>query len=882
MLRSVFAILFSGVLAVPAAAQVTRASVSTAGVQGNNASWGPSISQTGRYVVFTSAATNLVAGDTNTLFDVFLRDRDTDADGILDEVGAVATTRLSIGDGGAEANGRSQDPQITPDGRYVVFSSTATNLLTGTAAAPPPAPDAGSQIYRLDRTNGTIVRVSETADGTAANGTSVTPVVSASGDVVVFLSNATNLAPAGSTSTSLFVREITADTTTRLAVPDVPAASFAFVGFTQPTISADGSRVAYRAIRFSDPLQPIDQFGAFVTDRLTGTVTPILSPSLGGSITSIQLTASGTSAIVSSGETTLRQVLASGAETPARTAPGIQGGMAPAGSPSGRYVLAGSGVLLDFELGTSTSLGLVPFDSDFSDGDRWLAVSSATTTVVAGDTNDTNDIFVLDLPDVLDADDDTLDDRWETLFSVTDPGADPDGDGQTNAQEEDAGTHPNGLVRRFLAEGATGAFFHTAIALANPDPALAATAVLTFDRGDGTQARRSIAIPAGRSAVVDVGAVSGFEAADVSTTVESDRFLGIERSMTWGSAAATPYGSHAETSTAAPSATWFLAEGSTVVGFDLFYLLQNPQATTTHTTVRFLLPTGTVITRTYDLAPGSRTTIYVNQVAGLEETDVSGDITADAPIVVERAMYRSAEGQPFALGHASMGVTAPATSWFLAEGATGSFFDLYVLIANPGATDATVQALYARPDGSTVTQTYTVRAHSRFSVYVDAVAGLENTPVATTLTSTNSVPIVAERAMYWPGGFFDYYEGHSSAGRTATALDWVVAAGETGGAATAQTFILIANTENRAGQATVTLLPDVASTAAPPPPAPFNLTLPPNSRTTVPITMDGRYGARVTSTGGSPVQLVVESSVYRSVGDVVWSAGSNALATPVP
>jgi hypothetical protein len=46
--------------------------------------------------------------------------------------------------------------------------------------------------------------------------------------------------------------------------------------------------------------------------------------------------------------------------------------------------------------------------------------------------------------------------------------------------------------------------------------------------------------------------------------------------------------------------------------------------------------------------------------------------------------------------------------------------------------------------------------------------------------------------------------------------------------------------------------------------------------------MDGRYGARITSTGGSPVQLVVESSVYRSVGDVVWSAGSNALATPVP
>ena len=61
-----------------------------------------------------------------------------------------------------------------------------------------------------------------------------------------------------------------------------------------------------------------------------------------------------------------------------------------------------------------------------------------------------------------------MDNRWETLFGVTNPTADPDADGETNAQEEDAGTHPNGQVRRFLAEGATGWFFHTSIALANP------------------------------------------------------------------------------------------------------------------------------------------------------------------------------------------------------------------------------------------------------------------------------------------------------------------------------------------------------------------------------------------------------------------------------
>jgi hypothetical protein len=866
--------------AAPASAQVVRVSVSTAGVEANNSSGRSSISETGRYVVFDSYATNLVAADTNNTSDIFLRDRDTDVDGVFDEAGAVATTRLSTGDASAEANGFSQDPQITPDGRYVVFASNATNLLPGTAGTPPAPAGTGYQIYRIDRTNGAVVRVSETADGVAANGGSVAPVVSANGNVVVFLSNATNLAAASPTTTSLFVRDITADTTARLALPTVPADSFSSVGFAQPTISADGSKVAYRVIRFTDPLEPINDYGAFVTDRTAGTVTPIVSASLNGAITSIHLTASGTSVIISSGETTLRRALASGAETPILTATGVQGGMAPAGSPSGRYALAGSGLLLDFDLATSTTLGLVPFDTDFSGNDRWLAVSSATATLVAGDTNNTNDIFVIDLPDILDADNDTMDDRWETLFGVTDPTADADADGQTNAQEEDAGTHPNGQVRRFLAEGATGGFFHTSIGLANPSPTLAASAVLTFDRGDGTRVRRPIAIPAGRSAVVDVGAVTGVETADVSTTVESDRGLGVERSMTWGASPTAIYGSHSETATAAPSTTWFLTEGSTVLGFDLFYLLQNPQTTTTHATVRYLLPSGTVISRTYDLAPGSRTTIYVNQVAGLDETDVSGDVTADAPIVVERAMYRGAPGQPFAIGHNSMGVTAAATSWFLAEGATGSFFDLFVLIANPGPTDATVQARYARPDGSTVTQTYTVRANSRFSVYVDSVPGLENTSVATTLTSTNAVPIVAERAMYWPGGFFDYYEGHSSAGSTTTALEWVVGGGENGGSNATQTFVLIANTANTAGEATLTLLPASGFTGTVP--APTVVPLPANSRTTVPITaVTGAFGVRVLSTGGSPVPLVVESAVYRSAGGVLWSAGSNALATPV-
>ena len=178
----------------------------------------------------------------------------------------------------------------------------------------------------------------------------------------------------------------------------------------------------------------------------------------------------------------------------------------------------------------------------------------------------------------------------------------------------------------------------------------------------------------------------GLESTDVSTTVESDRFLGVERSMTWGAVADAIYGSHAETATPSPSTTWFLAEGSTVLGFDLFYLLQNPQATTRHATVNFLLPSGTPISRTYTLAPGSRTTIYVNQVAGprrdrrlrrrsapTRRLSWSGRCTAACPASRSRS------------GPTRWACRRRRRRWFLAEGATGAFFDLFVLIANPGA-----------------------------------------------------------------------------------------------------------------------------------------------------------------------------------------------------
>ena len=103
---------------------------------------------------------------------------------------------------------------------------------------------------------------------------------------------------------------------------------------------------------------------------------------------------------------------------------------------------------------------------------------------------------------------------------------------------------------------------------------------------------------------------------------------------------------------AAPSTTWYLAEGSTAGDFSLFYLLQNPGATAATATVRYLRPSPQPpIERTYTLAPRSRTTVPVDGVAPeLASTDVSGVITATAPIIVERSMYTNAGGVVWAAG----------------------------------------------------------------------------------------------------------------------------------------------------------------------------------------------------------------------------------------
>jgi hypothetical protein len=489
-----------------------------------------------------------------------------------------------------------------------------------------------------------------------------------------------------------------------------------------------------------------------------------------------------------------------------------------------------------------------------------------------------------------DTDNDALPNDWETRFGL-DPGAgggdngaggDPDGDGRTNFQEYTEGSHPRGFVITYLAEGATGTFFDTRIALANPT-ATPAHVLCRYQKDDGTVvADYRTMLPFSRL-TIDVDGVASMASAAFSSLIEADVQVVADRTMTWGTGG---YASHAERGVLTRTATtWYLAEGATHGTFDLFYLIQNPGPVAATVEIAYLRPAPAApVFRSYTVAANSRQTIHIDDVPGLAETDVSAAIrsTNDVPIIVERAMYFTRPDQVFGAGHESAGVTAAQTRWFLAEGATGSFFNMFILVANPSNDAADVQFDYLLTNGQVVTRTRTIAANSRLTLNVAAEAPeLASANMSTVVTATNSVPIVVERAMWWPAGF-SWQEAHNSPGEIVTGTRWAVAEGESGGAQGTQTFLLIANTSTFAGSARVLLLFEDGTTAE------RVFSLPANSRTNVfvggefPAAANRRYGALIESQGGTPAQIVVERAMYANANGITWAAGTNALATKLP
>ena len=434
----------------------------------------------------------------------------------------------------------------------------------------------------------------------------------------------------------------------------------------------------------------------------------------------------------------------------------------------------------------------------------------------------------------------------------------------------------------FLAEGATGAFFDNDVLIANPNGA-DAPVTLTFLLEGGSTIVEHRTVPAQARLTVHVDQIAGLEATSASVQVTSDNRLPliVERTMFWD---ASYYGGHTANAVAQPERRWIFAEGFQGF-FDTYVLVANANAQATTATLTFLRENDTPFVTTVPIEPFARKTIYAGDYPDLAGRAFGIVVDATLPVIAERAMYfASLPGRLWSGGHVNTGIVAPATSWFHAEGATGGFFNTFILLSNPQTAAAHVELRFLLDTGEVITRTKTLEAQQRLTINpaTEDDARLQSAAVSTVVQS--DIPIVSERSMYWPelspGGTVPFGEGHNSAGVVSTATRWGLAEGRIGGPHEFDTFILLANPSAQEAQVTITYLREggapIARTYAVPPTSRFNVDV----KTVVPELRESSFGARIEVTNGVPI--AVERSLYWNANGVFWAGGSNALATPLP
>ena len=295
----------------------------------------------------------------------------------------------------------------------------------------------------------------------------------------------------------------------------------------------------------------------------------------------------------------------------------------------------------------------------------------------------------------------------------------------------------------YLAEGCTSGTFDEYVLMMNPNAA-AANVTASFMKPDGSVVNGSYVVPALSRYTVHVDNVGGLDNTEVSTKLHSDQPITAERSMYFKDYKGKDGGT-CSAGASATSTEWYLAEGYTGGDFDEYVLIQNPGDTATKANVTFMCSDGVNVKRSYDLAARSRFSIHVDEIPELANKEVSTQVDAKANVIVERSMYFVSYGRDG--GADAPGVSEAARFWYLAEGYTGGDYDTYVLVMNPNDTASKVDISFLKPDGTQVGTSFSVAAHSRYTVHVDAIQGLTDAEFATALTGEK--PVICERAMYF-------------------------------------------------------------------------------------------------------------------------------------
>ena len=361
-----------------------QVSVAADGAAPDGVSGSPAISDDGRRVAFVSTASNLVPGDTNGVADVFVRD-----------LRSGVTTRVSVDTAGRQAEGASDLPSVSHDGRYVAFESWAPNLVPGDT-------NGFLDVFVHDVRSGITRRVSVAAGGRQADQGGGRPLLSDSGRFVAFTSTSTDLVPGPQHFyQDAYLRDLVTGTVRRIST--ARDGSLADGMSTAFGISDDGRRVVFESSAPDVvPGDTNEQFDVFVYDDRTRRNTRVSvgpkgqqadSYSLGG-----RISGDGRYAAFGSAATNLVAGDTNGVTDVFLR--DLRGGR------TYRVSLAGYGAQLD---GGSLL-------HDLSDDGREVAFESFAPNAVPGDTNATYDVFVRD-----------ADDGSTTRVSLAAAGAEPDG-----------------------------------------------------------------------------------------------------------------------------------------------------------------------------------------------------------------------------------------------------------------------------------------------------------------------------------------------------------------------------------------------------------------------------------------------------------------------
>jgi TolB protein len=343
-----------------------RVSVSDAGVQGNADSVDSWLSADGRYVFFSSDASNLVPGDGNRAADIFVHDLRTHA-----------TRLVSRGLHGAPADGDSLQPWSSADGQVVTYLSRATNLVTGDT-------DGIADVFVANLRTGVTVRVNVSSDGTQADGTlSFVPSISGDGKVVAFISDADNLVSGDTNNVAdAFVHDLCTGLTERVSVgSDGAQANQLSVG---PSLDYTGRRAVFTS--HATNLVAGDTNGTasdvYLRDRSTG-VTVLAGAAADGSWP---------------GAASFWPSVSADGRTVAFTSQATN--LVP-GAPAGMYQvyvrdLVSGKVAVASVASDGTWPGAPSFESAISADGQAVAFTSAASTLSAGDTNGAWDVFARD------------------------------------------------------------------------------------------------------------------------------------------------------------------------------------------------------------------------------------------------------------------------------------------------------------------------------------------------------------------------------------------------------------------------------------------------------------------------------------------------------